>query len=426
MQLFNLKSIGVLLGSNVIAAGIIAGGTLMVSRIVAPDAFGQYSYAAQIALAVYPALTLRFEQALPLLGKRNRAGSYMLLGTLTLAVLNSMLLILLGLAGQTVFPDMLGIAPPFQDMALLAALMALSLSISGIFQSASLMHGNLSRMAVARVFRAASMVALQLLLVVAIGGGATWLMVADLTASLMQALLLAGGVGMTSVWGLLRQPPRQIFNRLSTLAKRHKAFPLITLPHLLVHSGLGILLTSLLGAFYGAAALGQYYLMRKLIFGVLAMFSTAIYQQAIAESARVQHEEVYAVARRALILTGAGTSVCAVIVFFAGPQLFAVAAGKEWALAGQMAITMLPLILMEPITSTFAFVPVFLGLQKIALWAAVLQGSVGVVAIVVTGVLGWSVLPTLTASSIAMSTVMAGYVWWLLYHAKRVAESGWS
>jgi O-antigen/teichoic acid export membrane protein len=348
----------------------------------------------------------------------------MLLGTLALAVLNTMLLILIGLIGRAVFPDILGLALPLQDMILLVALMALSLSLAGIFQSASLKRDNLSRMAVARVLRAVTMVGLQLLLVVAISGGATWLLFADLSATLIQAVLLAGGVGMAGVWGLLRRPPRQLFKRLLALAKRHKSFPLISLPHLLAHSGLGLLLTSALGAFYGTAALGQYYLMRKLIYGVLAMFGTAIYQQAIAESAQVQREEVYSIARRALILVGAVSSVSAVIIFFAGPQLFALAAGKEWVLAGQMAMATVPLILMEPITSTFAFVPVFLGLQQAALRVAVLQGSAGVGAIILAGSLEWCVLSALTVSSIAMSSVMAGYVWWLLHRAKRVAE-GW-
>lgn len=422
MKIRQLYSIGFLLSSNIIAAGTIAGGTLIVSRIVTPSAFGQYSYAAQVALAIYPALTLRFEQALPLIGNRGLAGNYMLLGTLALAVLNTMLLILIWLLGRAVFPDMLGLASPLQDMVLLVALMALSLSLSGIFQSASLMRDNLSRMAIARVLRAVTMVALQLLMVVAISGSATWLLVADLSASLMQALLLAGGAGMAGVSALLRRPLRELFRRLLVLAKRHKTFPLVSLPHLLAHSGLGLLLTSVLGAFYGAMALGQYYLMRKLIYGVLAMFGTAIYQQAIAESAQVQREEVYRVARRALILAGAASSVSAVVILFAGPQLFILAAGKEWALAGQMAIATMPLIVMEPIASTFAFVPVFLGLQQAALRVAVLQGSVGVAAIALAGSLGWSVLSALTVSSIAMSTVMAGYVWWLLHRAKGVAE----
>lgn len=419
-----IYSIGVLFSSNIFAAGIIAGGTLIVSRIVTPSAFGQYSYAAQVALAIYPALTLRFEQALPLLGNRNVAENYMILGNLVLAVINTVLLILIGLIGRAFLPDILGPTPPLQDMVLLVPLMALSLSLAGIFQSASLTRDNLSRMAAARVLRAMTMVALQLLLIVAISGGATWLLVADLSANLMQTVLLAGGVGMVGVWGLVRRPLRQLFKRLWALAKRHKAFPLISLPHLLAHSGLGLLLTSVLGAFYGAAALGQYYLMRKLIYGVLAMFGTAIYQQAIAESAKVQREEVYGVARRALILAGAASSVSAIVIFFVGPQLFALTAGKDWALAGQMAMATVPLILMEPITSTFAFVPIFLGLQQTALRVAVLQGSAGVAAIALAGSLGWSVLSALAVSSIAMSTVMIGYVWWLLHRAKQVAK-GW-
>jgi O-antigen/teichoic acid export membrane protein len=423
-RLRHLRPIAVLLSSNALAAATIAGGTVVVSRIVSPSAFGEYSYAAQFALALYPALTLRFEQALPLIGTKRIFARYMLLGILALTVLSTTLLGLLGEIALSILVKKIDVGVGKRDVFALIMLMAFSLSLAGIYQSATLALGNLSRMAVARILRAVAMVAMQVLLVLAIGGGAFWLLVADIGASLMQALLLAGGVGMAGVWGLLRRPVRQTARRLSVLAKRYKTFPLITLPHLLVHSALGLLLTTTLGAAYGASALGQYFLMRKLIYGVLALFSTAIYQHAIAESAQVPRTGVYSVAKRAFLLVATVGAVSAVTILVGGPQLFEIAAGEEWSMAGRMAIATVPLILMEPITSSLAFVPVFLGLQRVAFGVAVLQGIVGLAAITVASMIGLNVMSALTISSCSMSIVMIGYVFWLLQRAKQVAEGG--
>lgn len=423
VQLRQLRSIGLLLSSNFVAAAVISVGTLLVSRIVAPSAFGTYSYAAQIAVAVYPALTFRYEQALPLLGKRPLARSYLLLGTLIILVITSIFLFFAGRAVLGLLAERLELRQDLNETFSLIVLVAFSLSLAGVYQSASLAVGDTYRMAIARVLRAAVMVALQLIFIVAIGGGATWLLIADLGASLMQAVFLAGGVGVITIFQIFRRPFSQLIRRQLVLAQRHKAFPLIMLPHLLAHSILGLMLTSVLGLFYGTAALGQYYLMRKLIYGVLAQFGTASYQWAIAESAKVQRKEVYGISLRVLLFLGVVTLVSAVVILITGPKLFAFAAGEEWTMAGRMAIAVLPLIIIEPIASALAFVPVFLGLQRIAFGVAVLQGVLGVLTIAGAGLLGWNVLAALAMSSLAMSLVMACYVIWLLRKARKVSES---
>lgn len=417
-----IKSIGLLVSSNVVAAVMIAAGTVLVSRIVVPSAFGQYSYAAQIAVAIYPALTLRFEQAIPLFGKRTLARSYLILGTLALAVLMSLALLLIGLVGLPIFAGMLELSSDLQEMFPLVILTAFSLAIAGVYQSVSLTQGSMSRLAVARVFRAVTMIVLQVLIVLVVYAGATSLLAADIGANIVQVLLLSGGLGMAGVWGLFRRPLRQTIKRIWLLARRNRDFPFVMLPHLLAHSALGLLLTTTLGSLYGTAALGQYYLMRKLIFGVLAIFSTAVYQQAIGDAAQIKREQIYSVARRALILLMLVTTVSALVILVAGPQLFVFAAGKEWAMAGRMAMATTPLILAEPITSTFAFVPVFLGLQRVAFGVAVVQGAVGLAAIMLAGWLGLSILPALIAMSTSVFSVMVVYVWWLMRRAKQVAE----
>lgn len=418
-----LRKIGVLLSSNALAAAIIAAGTLLVSRVVDPTTFGSYAYAAQIAVTIYPILTLRYEQVLPLLGKRKSAMLQMLVGTISLALLLSLIIYLGGLAGLYLVSGPLILTSSQTELFPFIVLTALALALVGIYQSASLALGKLNRMAIARILRATVLVMGQLSLVMFISGGAIWLLVADLGASLLQALLLASGVGSALFCRVLRRPIRLQLRRIAVLARRHRVFPLIALPHLLAHSILLLMLTTTIGAFYGTEALGQYFLMRKLVFGVLALFGTAVYQHAISEAARVQKDEIYGVAKRALLIIGTVTLASSSALIFTSETMFVLAAGEEWALAGQMAIATLPLVLMEPITSTFAFVPVFLGLQRSALIAAVVQGGVGVGAMALSAFLGWGVLWALAMTAIAMSAVMIVYVSWLLLQARQLTRS---
>ncbi|MFI8667206.1 lipopolysaccharide biosynthesis protein [Qipengyuania sp. NPDC077410] len=421
-----MRKITVLLSSNAVAAALIAVGTLLLSRIVDPATFGSYSYAAQIAVAIYPVLTLRFEQALPLLGKCQTAMLQMLLGIVWLALLASLLFYLAGIVALYFLSTPFSLSAAQAQLFPIIVLTSLALALVSIYQSASLALGNLNGMAIARVMRAIALVGGQLSLAMLIGGGAVWLLVADLGASLLQALLLAYGVSAAALLQVLRRPIRRQLTHLWILARRHRVFPLITLPHLLVHSALVLLMTTTIGAFYGAAILGQYFLMRKLVFGILALFGTAVYQHAISEAASVGRSEVYLVAKRALIVIGTVTAISSLALLLVGEQLFLLAAGAEWALAGQMAIAILPVILMEPITSTFAFVPVFLGLQRTAFIAAIIQGAVGVGVMALAGAVGWGVLAALFATSLSMSFIMAAYVGWLVLQARRAARGQFS
>jgi len=183
-----------------------------------------------------------------------------------------------------------------------------------------------------------------------------------------------------------------------------------------------LIYASTIGAVYGADALGEYYLMRKLVFGALGIFCTAIYQNALAESANVHQSKLFSIALRTLVLMGSVAVMSSAVIVQFGPALFELLAGKKWVGAGVMAIATAPLIVLEPITMTVAFLPVFLRLQHIAFAVAVLQGCVGIAAIGASAWLGWSVVDAIFASSLSVSLVMIGYILWLLIQARRLKD----
>lgn len=422
-DLQKLKPVLLLLGSNAFATLALALGTFLVARILSPAEFGKYSLAAQIAVSIYPLLTLRYEHALPLLGKR-RISNLLLTGCLLLLPVTTIILFTLGLIGVAIPATSAYFPSEIIDLLPLVALGALSLAMSSIFQSSALAHGTLKRLAVARVLRATALVAMQIGLALSLGASATWVFIGEVSANLVHAVILASAFGLGGVLVTARRPWPQLRKRLWVLAKRYKEFPLITLPHTFTHSALGLIFASTLGAVYGAAALGQYYLMRKLVFGVLAIFNMALYQHAVAEAARVPQSRLFGVALRALILMGSMAVTSAGVIALVGPDLFELAVGDKWVEAGLMAVASTSLIILEPLTMTMAFLPVFLRLQHIAFAVAVVQGCVGIVAIGTAGWLGWDVINATMASSLAASAVMLIYTLWLLARAKKAKDLG--
>lgn len=422
-MLLRLKPVLLLLGSNAFATLLLALGTFLVARIATSAEFGKYSLAAQIAVSVYPLLTLRYEHALPLLGKRRNSG-LLLTGCLLLLPITTLLIFTLGLIGISVPAISAYIPNDVTELFPLVALGAFALALSSIFQSAALANGTLTRLATARVIRAVAMVAMQIGLALSLGASATWLFIGEVSANLVHAVILASAFGLGGVFLTVRRPRPHLWRRLLVLGKRYKEFPLITLPHAFAHSALGLIFASTLGAVYGSSALGQYYLMRKLVFGVLAIFNMAIYQHAVAEAARVPQSELFGVALRALALMGSVAAISAGVMALVGQDLFKLAVGDKWVEAALMAVAAISLIILEPVTSTMAFLPVFLRTQHIAFAVAIVQGCVGIVVIGTAGWLGWDVINAIVASSLAVSVVMLSYVVWLLVRAKKAKESG--
>lgn len=417
----HLHSIATLLSSNILSSALIAGGTVVVSRIVSPTTFGHYSYAAQLALTIYPALTFRFEQALPLLGRRNYSKFTFLAFIICLSIVVTSILFILNFVFHSYFSTIISIDRAIVDLIPLVLIMAFSASVSGALQSYTLSQGALTRLAVARVTRSLVVVLLQIALVLALGAAAIWLLVAELVANVIQAAVLGGAIEGVGLGDSVRRRRRYVVLRIVALVKSHSVFPFVTLPHMLIHAGLGLLLATVIGGYYGSDALGQYYLMRKLAFGALSIFGLAIYQHSIAEAAQVSREMVFGVALRALVMISGITVVSAVAVALFGPRMFVLVAGEEWELAGKMAVASIPLILVEPVTSAFAFVPVFLGLQPLAFAVAVAQGCAGVAAVVVASWLGWSSTTAILFSSIVVSVIMLSYVAYLLWKAKNIS-----
>ena len=370
------------------------------------------------AITIYPLLTLRYEHALPLVGDRRISTSLVVLCLLLAACIAATMWIA---ASAEIGNDWLAQSAPSElwNQFPLIVLAAAALALGSISQLATLAAGSISRLAISRIARAVSMVILQLAFVFALGASATSVLMGEILATLVGVACLVSAVGFSAVLDGSRWI--RLGRRLPVLAYKFREFPLITLPHILSHSALALAFAMLFGGMYGAAALGQYFLMRKLLFGALGLFSVAIYQHSVADAARVPKTRLFGIAVQAIALMGGVSVVMAGILLLAGPQLFEIMVGSQWAAAGVMATAAATLIVMEPITSTLAFLPVFLGHQRAAFAVAVAQGSVGLLALGIAGWLGLTAAGAIVLSSLAMSGIMLAYVSWLLRRAHAAA-----
>jgi len=316
------------------------------------------------------------------------------------------------------------IPPEITRLLPLAIAGALSLSLSSIFQSAALARQKVARVAVARILRAVIMLPSQLGLIFFFGAEAAWLLAGEITANLAHATALGAFTPRRAGLAITSPRTRGFWRRLRRIGSRHKDFPIVTLPHAFVHAALGVALASSLGALYGLDTLGQYYLMRKLVFGALAVFSAGIYQAAVADASRATPKQLFDLALRTLIIMTFVTTVSAAIIALAAPALLGVAVGPDWKEAGLMATASLPLIILEPTTMTLAFLPPFLRLQHMAFAVAIAQGLFAIIALNTAAWLGCDVLNALAASAIGASSVMLAYIIFLLRKAKEAVARG--
>lgn len=416
------QSVLTLIGSNASSALIIAVGAVIISRLVSPQQYGVYSYIAQLSVALYPLLTLRYEQALPLLRSRNIAKSWLVFGTLGLLLIITLLMAVV-IAAILLSLEEIELGGILTVSSLpLVLFMSFTLAFSAVFQFEAISENRLSVIALARVARAVVLVVLQVAFVLVFGASALWLVLAESISNFTQAIMLAGSRKLEPRRRVLRRSIGLAVSQVWKLFSLFLVFPTVNLVHLLSHGALGMVFATVLGMMYGQDALGQYFLMRKLLFGVLSIFVTAVYQNAVAEASQSSEREVYSVAIRSFILIVLVGMLSGLLVFLYSVQLFEIVAGPQWATAGVIAVASLPLVIFEPLTAVMHFVAVFLKKQRNAFLVSLFQGSVGVIALVIAARADLSLFHAILASSAAMAMVMCSYNVYLFFLARRVAS----
>lgn len=387
------------------------GGVWLLGRLVGPEEFGRFSIASAFALAIFPLLTLRLEQAIPIARRETTARALMLLclamsaGLLVLSHLALSASVTMGLSASLM---------PSSVSELLLPTMGLifTLSVDRIVQSIALRRGALRVLAALRIVRAVALVGFQLLLVYAIGANAGALLGGQLAANALLSILVAVQLGLFP-WLIDAEGWRRLPRRLPPLIRRFSHFPLVNTPHAVVHNLLSAGYGMMIGVLYGSVAVGQFFMMHRILFGAIDLISSALNQQGIAEAATQEPGRLQAVSKYIVLALLTVTVPIAVCAFLIGDQLFVLVLGDSWAGAGHLAGASVGRIVMEPIAAALSFLPIFLHRQAKAFAWSIVQNLTGLLLLLAAHSLGFDLRTAVSISATGMSVVMLAFVIWL-------------
>jgi O-antigen/teichoic acid export membrane protein len=341
------------------ALGILA--LPLLTRLFTPEAFGQLQLYLSVVGILLVVTAMRYEIAL-----LRAEGDAEFTATLQLCGLINFSVALLVAAGCALVAAQPGLVGP--SVRELLWFLPAGVLLGGLVQTIGylpLRHKAYAAGASAKVMQAVGNV------VGAVGIGVT----APFTGGLVTSDLLGR---VASICSLARH--RSLFTRetwqrpqlqaLRAAALRFREFPLVAVPGGLINAAGGTMTALLMYGAFDAAVSGQYGLVERSLMLPVGMVAVAVSQVFIADLSASLRDgggnalRLYrGVVRRMFML---GLLPAALVGLFA-PAVFAIAFGPTWALAGEMARIMAPLVLVALVTSSVNMAVMILGWQKVQL-----------------------------------------------------------
>jgi O-antigen/teichoic acid export membrane protein len=157
---------------------------------------------------------------------------------------------------------------------------------------------------------------------------------------------------------LLRKRPLSSIRR--TLA-RYREFPIVLMPAQAIEAVAIVAQIAGLNALFGAAGLGQYFLMRRTLDLPAAFVFRAlsdVFYARLSEDSRTRPEAVRPFFAKAFLLLAVAGIVVGIPVILWGPELFVFIYGPGWSSAGSLAAVMVPAVVLNlavaPVSRIFA------------------------------------------------------------------------
>lgn len=201
---------------------------------------------------------------------------------------------------------------------------------------------------------------------------------------------------------------------LKALLRRYRDFPRINLPHALLDALQASLVLYMVGSWYGATALGGYAFALRIARAPLAMLASSVAQVFQQRAARLASAggDLRPLVRQATVrLAGVGL----IFLFFANwaPEAFAWVFGEQWRGAGEQARILSPWMALNLVTGPLSQLPLILGRQGRAFGFGVFYQAAMLLPVAAGCALGWPLLHTLAAQTVAASAVLVAYGLWL-------------
>lgn len=327
------------------------------TRLYAPEAFGQFALLWAIATNIAVIGCARYEFALPLESTEPRAAELMALCARILVAVT---------AASAAIGLSLHLA---RGMPLAWALPAAVLA-GGAVQWLTMWATRSRRfglLAAARLGQHGGAAVLQLVLGTLMAGPAG-LVLGATAASFLAAGLLARPAPDGGWAALFRQP----WPALRAMARRHRDFPWLNTPHAFLGALQDTLALVLLAAWTGDAAAGYWALALRYLKAPATLIGGALSQSLYPHLLQTRTaEQARALVRKTMLLLAALAVPLAAVLWLAGPTLFAWAFGEQWAQTGVLARALALYIALHFIASPLAVVTMAWRAQAWALRLAV-------------------------------------------------------
>lgn len=209
------------------------------------------------------------------------------------------------------------------------------------------------------------------------------------------SMLIAGEVlgRVLAIFQLKRGSARSDRGALTSLSsvidtlKRHRQYPMIFGPAVVLDSAVLFIQMAMLGAMFGPASLGQFFLMRRTLDLPVAFafksLSDLFYARQVNDARDRPHSVRPFFVKAALALAAVGMIAGLPVMVF-GPELFALFYGHDWRQAGTLAAIMMPAFILNlavaPISRVFT-----ISAQPLLRIAPSVAALAGTLAILVAG-----------------------------------------
>ncbi len=359
------RSVASVLTGTVLSQLIPILGSLFLTRLFAPAAFGEYSVwiAAVIFLAVL--VTGRFETALAIEadGEARRLAMYSVLGTILLGTVG------VGVLGATV----VSIQPDWFPMGH-GILMALVLPASSLnaaaqtWQSWAAAEGKYKALSIMRIVQATAITSLQ------VAAGVFY----DQAETLAAAYILGVLLGLLLSTRLLRLGSIEIPHFAQIVREfwsRNRRFIYFSLPADAVNTAAGQLPVLIVANRFGAETAGFLALTIRVLgapIGLLGLSVLDVFKRHAAAGYRERGECRSEYIQTFKVLSAGSLLFCIAVVASAEP-IFVIAFGEGWRLAGTIAVWLLPLFALRFMASPLSYIVYIAGKQHVDLvWQAAL------------------------------------------------------
>jgi O-antigen/teichoic acid export membrane protein len=202
---------------------------------------------------------------------------------------------------------------------------------------------------------------------------------------------------------------------ISSVAHEYKDFPIINSIHAFTDLfATQFLLYWLITRNYGPAALGLFAIMTRYLRGPMTLIGSAVGQLFYREASTAKNngQSIIPIFNKSALIAAAAAVPAMAIVFFFGPDIFALYLGEKWRMAGEYAQIMAPALLFTSIVSPVSATPLIFQKQKLSFLLSTIAYAVFLGTMFYTSGLKYSLSATLYWYSGLVSVFYIGLFFW--------------